>query len=67
MPLHHKQLLEEYGTTLAIIDKDRQPEHLTLEEYWRDAIHRHAHRFADQEPRTIFKYSTSARRTRVTL
>lgn len=52
----HRDLLDKYGTTLAVVDKKSRPAHLTLEQYWRDVIHRHAHRFADQGSGRKLKY-----------
>ena len=48
MAVEHAVLLNQYETTLAVVDKDGRPDHLTPEQYWRDVIHRHAHRFASQ-------------------
>ena len=68
MPTHHEPLITAYGTTLAIIDKEGYDvSGLTLEQYWREVIHRHAHRFAEQAVRRIFKYRANARRTEVKL
>jgi hypothetical protein len=68
MPGNHAQLLRSYGTTVAVIDKKgHDPSGLVLEEYWREVIHRHAHRFASQPPGTVFKYRCSDRRRRVEL
>jgi hypothetical protein len=66
MPEEHGALLKLYGTTVAIIDKkglDRSG--LTLEEYWREVIHRHAHLFVRQEPGSIVKYRCSSRTTKI--
>jgi hypothetical protein len=68
MPTHHKPLIDAYGTTLAIIDKEgHDSSGLTLEQYWREVIHRHAHRFVEQPLGSRFKYRASARRTEVEL
>lgn len=68
MPVAHAPLLTAYGTTLAVIDKDgHEGSGLALEEYWREVIHRHAHRFYVQQPATIWKYRCSDRRTSVKL
>jgi hypothetical protein len=56
MPDEHWDLLEEHSTTLAVVDKDAIPPHLTPEQYWRDVIHRHAHRLVEQATGTRFKY-----------
>ncbi len=68
MPTEHASLLDSYSTTLAIIDKrGYEPSGLTLEQYWREVIHRHAHRFARQDVGTIFAYRCSDRRKEITL
>ncbi len=61
MPGEHGPLLSSLGTTLAVIDKDAQPDHLTREEYWREVIHREAHRFAVQAPGSLWKYRLGPR------
>lgn len=48
MAVEHAALLDQYETTLAVVDRHGRPEHLTPEQYWRDVIHRHAHRLAAQ-------------------
>jgi hypothetical protein len=60
LPLH-SALLTRYGTTLAIIDKNAQPADLTREEYWREVIHRHAHRMAQQDSGSKFRYTRRQR------
>ena len=62
MPVQHAALLIRYATTLAVVDKDGQPLELTREEYWREVIHRHAHRMANQEPGSAWKYNLRGRR-----
>jgi hypothetical protein len=62
LPVQHATLIARYGTTLAIIDKDAQPPDLTREEYWREVIHRHAHRMAHQDAGSRFKYTRRQRR-----
>jgi hypothetical protein len=62
MPIQHRGLLNSYGTTLAVIDKDGRPSSLTLEQYWRDVIHRHAHRLADQGAGSWWRYRQATRR-----
>lgn len=61
MPVEHRGLLTRYSTTLAVIDKEAEPASMTREEYWRDVIHRHAHRFAEQDVGTLFKYRQRGR------
>lgn len=68
MVVRHAALLDAYQTTLAVIDRRGwEPSGLTQEEYWREVIHRHAHRFANQPVGTIIKYRCSNRPSRVTL
>jgi hypothetical protein len=62
MPVEHRALLDHYGTTLAVVASDAIPEGLTFEQYWRDVIHRHAHRFAAQSAGTMFRYRQAGRR-----
>lgn len=62
MPVEHGPLVVSLGTTLAVVDKDAQPDHLTREEYWREVIHREAHRFAAQEVGSRWKYRIGSRR-----
>jgi hypothetical protein len=62
MPVEHRALLDQYGTTLAVVDKNTKPPHLLPEEYWRDVIHHHAHRIARQEAGTLVKYGQRAGR-----
>jgi len=62
MPLQHAALIARHKTTLALVDKDAQPPELTREKYWREVIHRHAHRMAEQEPGSRFKYTRRQRR-----
>jgi hypothetical protein len=61
MPVQHAALIEQYETTLAVIDKDRQPPELTREEYWRDIIHRQAHRFTEQDAGSGWRYRRQGR------
>lgn len=62
MPVEHHALLDEYQTTLAVVSKTGRPAHLTLEAYWREVIHRHAHRFAVQDAGSRFLYGLRGRR-----
>jgi hypothetical protein len=62
MPVEHAALLIGYGTTLAVVDKDAEPPDLTRDEYWREVIHRHAHRMANQEPGSAWIYRRAGRR-----
>lgn len=70
MPDQHAQLLATYETTVAIVDSKyfkRYVTDLDQVEYWREVVHRHAHRMFVQPPGTILKYRTTARRLPVTL
>jgi len=61
LPRQHADLIAQYGTTLAVVDKDAQPSDLNREEYWREVIHRHAHRMAAQAAESRFKYNRRQR------
>ena len=62
MPRAHSAWLSSLGVTLAVVDSARRPILLTAEQYWRDVIHRHAHRFATQQAGSWWKYRRSGRR-----
>lgn len=62
MPVEHEAWLRSLGVTLAILDSRNRPPSLTVEQYWRDVIHRHAHQFVSQEPGSCWKYRLEARR-----
>jgi hypothetical protein len=62
MPVQHAALLLQYDTTLAVIDKLAEPPELTREEYWREVMHRHAHRMANQDAGSAWKYRRAGRR-----
>lgn len=62
MPAEHGVWLESLSVTLAVIDSHERPEDLTPEQYWRDVIHHHAHRFPHQEPGSWWKYRRRTRR-----
>jgi hypothetical protein len=65
MPLEHIDEVRRHKMTLAIIDKDARPHDLTEEQYWREVIHRHAHKFVAQPPGSVWKYRCTNRRTKV--
>jgi hypothetical protein len=67
MPLEHREVLLAHPVALAVVDKDKRPDNMTLLEYWNDVIHRHAHRIREQTPGQVFKYRTSSRRTEIKL
>lgn len=62
MPREHGPWLTSLGVTLAVISSERRPEDLTVEQYWRDVIHHHAHRFPHQDPGSWWKYRRRTRR-----
>jgi len=62
MPVEHGAWLRSLGVTLAIIDSKSHPDDLTPEQFWRDVIHRHAHRIARQAPGSWWKYRQGTRR-----
>lgn len=62
MPVVHKADLKTHGITLAVVDKEGRPPNLTVEEYWRDVIHRFAHRMGDQTKGSWWKYRATTRR-----
>jgi len=62
MHIEHETWLTRLGITLATIDSKRRPAQLTVDRYWRDVIHRHAHRFGEQEPGSWWKYRQAMRR-----
>jgi hypothetical protein len=56
MPVGHGPWLRSLDLTLAVIDSGNPPLNLTTEQYWRDVIHRHAHRFVSQERASWWRY-----------
>ena len=62
MPVEHRLWLKQLGVTSAVIDSDGVPDDLTTEQYWRDVIHHHAHRFVEQERGSWWKYRLRTRR-----
>lgn len=59
----HAHDLRHFGTTLAVIDKNVRRRGLDEEPYYRDVIHRHAHRIARQPVGTTYKYTRTRRHT----
>jgi hypothetical protein len=57
MHLSHAQTLDHFELTLAIIDKHAKRGGLTEEEYYREVIHRWAHRISFQRPGDVVRYS----------
>lgn len=62
MPVEHGAWLSQLGVTLAVVDSHNRPADLTPEQYWREVIHRHAHRFVNQDPGSWWKYRRGGRR-----
>jgi hypothetical protein len=57
MHLSHAAELRRFGLTLAVIDKKADRGDLTDEEYYREVIHRWAHRIVRQPQGSVVKYS----------
>lgn len=53
----HAAELLHFGLTLAVVDKDADRGGLTDEEYYREVIHRWAHRMVRQDQGSVVKYS----------
>lgn len=66
MHLAHAEVLRHFDLTLAVVDQYAERGDLTEEEYYREVIHRWAHRMTFQRPGAVVKYSR-ARASRVTL
>lgn len=62
MPIEHGAWLKSLGVTLAVIDSRNRPDDLAVEQYWREVIHRHAHRLVGQQPGSWWKYRRDTRR-----
>lgn len=61
MHVSHRGQLDFFTTTLAVIDKRADRGDLSGEQYYRDVIHRQAHRMATQGIGTRFRYSRTRR------
>lgn len=57
MHLSHAQTLDHFDLTLAVVDGNAKRGDLTEEEYYREVIHRWAHRIVFQDEGTVMKYS----------
>jgi hypothetical protein len=66
MHLSHAQALDHFKMTLAVVDQRAKRGGLSEEEYYREVIHRWAHRMVVQVPGTVVKYSP-ARASRIKL
>ncbi|MDQ4048066.1 MAG: hypothetical protein M3131_01595 [Actinomycetota bacterium] len=62
MHRQHGQALRHFDFTLAVIDREADRGGLNDEEYYRDVIHRHAHRMATQAQGAIWMYNRVRRR-----
>jgi hypothetical protein len=62
MRREHGEWLGALGVTLGVIDSQNRPPELTVEQYWRDVIHRYAHLMVLQQPGSWWKYRRIARR-----
>ncbi len=60
MHRQHGQALRHFDFTLAVIDREADRGGLNDEEYYRDVIHRHAHRMATQAQGAIWSTPASA-------
>ena len=65
MAVEHRELLDRYKTTLVVVDQNRPPDGSLLDQYWRDVIHRHAHRFVAQDRGARFMYRQRGRGPRL--
>jgi hypothetical protein len=66
MHLSHAEALKHFGLTLAVIDRKAERGDLSEEEYYREVIHRWAHRIVFQKAGVVMRYSR-ARSSRVEL
>lgn len=57
MPLSHAVALKHFEITLAVVDRKAKRGDLSEQEYYREVIHRWAHRMVFQPPGTVVKYS----------
>lgn len=62
MPLEHAERLRSLAVTLAVVAAGDRPAGRTLEQYWREVIHRHAHRIASQPAGSWWRYREAGRR-----
>lgn len=62
MPVEHGHWLTTLSVTLAVVDSKGRPADLTVEQYWRDVIHYHAHHLVSLEPGSCWKYRRRTRR-----
>lgn len=66
MPTRHRDDLKRRKSTVAYIDSKAPRGGLSREQYTREAIHRWAHRIAQQPAGTLYKYRLNGR-NRITL
>ena len=62
MPIEHAERLRSLDITLAVIAARGRPPGRTLEQYWRDVIHRYTHLIASQQPGSWWRYRQRGRR-----
>jgi hypothetical protein len=62
MPVAHARWLESFAITLSVIASNNRPHELTPEQYWREVIHRHAHRIVAQGGGSWWRYRRESRR-----
>lgn len=62
MPREHGDWIRSLKITLGVIDSRNRGSNLTVEQYWRDVIHRYVHVMVVQEPGSWWKYRRAARR-----
>ena len=63
----HAADIRDGPISVAVIDAGGRPDDLSFDTYQRDVVHRHAHRFVDQDAGTAYRYRATARRTRIEL
>lgn len=62
LPTSHRQELDHFALTVAQVDRHGDHGGRDEEEYYREVIHREAHRMAAQGHGSIWKYSLRPRR-----
>jgi len=60
MPLNHRSELDHFGLTLAVVDDRVRRDGLNEEEFYRDVVHRWAHRMQLQAPGERRRYSRTS-------
>jgi hypothetical protein len=62
MPVEHGERLRRIDLTLAVVAAGNRPPGRTLEQYWREVIHRNAHLIATQTAGSWWRYRQRGRR-----